>query len=233
METDLQIDFFRWSRFFDVIPKIAAKFPVTFEIVFFSFAFGAILALLIAVVRIKKIPVLAQVVRVFISFERGTPMLVQLFLVYYILPQLIGSLLDIDTRRWSRTLFVIITFVLNEGAYLGETFRAAIVAVPKLQTEAALSCGLTGRQTFLRIILPQATRIAIPPTGLNLIGLFIQSSLVFVLGVMDMIGRAQAYAGQTGHALEAYIVVALFYIIVNIALRRGFAAWEGAHGNKS
>ena len=142
--------FFSWSRLFEYIPLLIKKLPVTFEIVFLSFILGSLLALLLAVIRIKKIPVLSQIIRVFISFERGTPMLVQMLVVYYALPLALEALLDISTRGWNRMTFVIITFILNEGAFLSETYRASIIAIPKGQREAALACGLTGSQTFLR-----------------------------------------------------------------------------------
>lgn len=207
--------FFSWSRLFEYIPLLIKKLPVTFEIVFLSFILGSLLALLLAVTRIKKIPVLSQIIRVFISFERGTPMLVQMLVVYYALPLALEALLDISTRGWNRMTFVIITFILNEGAFLSETYRASIIAIPKGQREAALACGLTGSQTFFKIILPQAIRIAIPPAGLNLIGIFQSTSLVYMIGVLDMLGMANAIGARTGHTIESYLFITLIFVIVN------------------
>jgi len=220
-------DFFSWSRFFSNIPRLAAKLPLTFEIVAVAFVFGTILALLLAVLQLRKIPVVEQIVRVFISFERGTPMLVQLLVVYYALPLLLESLFDVDTRRWARIQFVFITFVLNQGAFLCETFRAAILAVPKIQSEAAFSCGLTSRQTFFRIVLPQSLRIAVPGVGMDLLGLFQETSLLFMIGVIDILGLAQAIGSNTGHSIEAYLITALFFIIINLFLRKILNVLEG------
>lgn len=215
-------EFFSWGRVVENFPLLIAKFPVTLEIVVFGFGFGAILALFLALIRIKKIPVISQIVRVFISFERGTPMLVQMLVVYYAFPLLLEALFDLDTRGWERLNYVIITFILNEGAFLSETFRAAITAIPKVQTEAALSCGLTASQTFFRIVLPQSVRIAIPPMGLNLIGVFMSTSLVFMIGVIDIVGMAQAIGTRSGHSLESYLIIALLFVLVNQILTRAF-----------
>ncbi|MBQ7159134.1 MAG: amino acid ABC transporter permease [Treponema sp.] len=220
--------YFLWERFFTNLPKLAAKLPLTFQMVILSSIIGTLFALVIAGIRLKKIPVLSEVLRVFISFERGTPMLVQLLIVYFAFPMLLEWLFDWDTREWDRVTFVIITFVLNEGAFLSETFRASILAIPKLQREAALSCGLTSSQAFFRIVLPQAIRIAIPSWGMNFIGLFAQTSLVFMIGVIDILGLATAIGTSTGHALESYIIVAIFFVIINVALRLGLAKLERA-----
>ena len=125
--------YFLWERFFTNLPKLAAKLPLTFQMVILSSLFGTVLALVIAGVRLRKIPVVNEILRVFISFERGTPMLVQLLIVYFAFPMLLEWLFDIDTREWDRVTFVIITFVLNEGAFLSETFRASILAIPRIQ----------------------------------------------------------------------------------------------------
>lgn len=213
-------DFFSWQRLFDNLPRLAAKLPLTFEIVAVACIGGTSLALLLAAIRLKKIPVIDQIIRTFISFERGTPMLVQLLVVYYALPLLLEALFDADTRDWERIQFVFITFILNQGAFLCETFRASILAVPKIQTEAALSCGISPRRTFFGIIIPQAMRIALPGFGMNLLGLFQETSLVFMIGVIDVLGLAQAIGSNTGHSIEAYLITALFFIIINLTLRK-------------
>ncbi len=219
-------DFFSWERVWLNIPRLAAKLPLTFEIVGIAFLAGSVFALILALVRLAKIPVLDQIIRVFISFERGTPMLVQLLVVYYALPLLIERFFDVDTRSWERLTFVLITFILNQGAFLCETFRASILSVPKIQTEAGFACGLSFLQTFLRIILPQALRIALPGVGMNLLGLFQETSLVFMIGVIDVLGLAQAIGSNSGHAIEAYLITAVFFIVINLTVRKILSVLE-------
>lgn len=212
-------DFFSWERFFENLPKILSKLPLTFEIIGVSFFFGFILSLLIACVQIRKTKVITQILRIFISFERGTPILVQMLIVYYALPLLLESIFDIDSRGWEKIVFLDIALILNEAAFMSEIFRGSILAVPKGQKEAALACGLTNYQGFTRIVLPQALKISIPPLGINLIGLFRSTSLASMIGVVDMIGYAQAIGTKTGHTLESYIILALLFISINFILQ--------------
>lgn len=211
-------EFFSWQRVVHNFPILIKKLPVTFQIVAVAFSLGFILALLIATARIKKIPVLNQILTVFISFERGTPLLVQMLVVYYALPLLLEALFGIDTRRWDKIIFVDLALILNEGVFLGEVFRGAITSIPKGQKEAAIACGMTDFSAFTKIVLPQAVRVALPATGLNLIGLFQETSLVFMIGVMDIIGRASALGATSGHSLESYLIIAVLFLSINFVL---------------
>ncbi|WP_294430686.1 amino acid ABC transporter permease [uncultured Treponema sp.] len=211
-------DLFSWQRVVQNFPILIVKLPITFEIVAVSFSAGFVLALLIATARIKKIPVLNQLLTVFISFERGTPLLVQMLVVYYALPIALQSFFGIDTRRWEKIIFVDLALILNQGVFLGEIFRGAITSIPKGQKEAALACGLSEFNAFVKIILPQAVRIALPSTGLNLIGLFQETSLVFMIGVIDIIGRASALGASSGHSLESYLIIATIFVLINFIL---------------
>ena len=211
-------EFFSWQRVVHNFPILIKKLPVTFEIVAVAFSLGFILALLIATARIKKIPILNQILTVFISFERGTPLLVQMLVVYYALPLVLQAFFGIDTRRWDKIIFVDLALILNQGVFLGEIFRGAITSIPKGQKEAAIACGMTEFSAFTKIVLPQAVRVALPATGLNLIGLFQETSLVFMIGVMDIIGRASALGATSGHSLESYLIIAVLFLSVNFVL---------------
>ena len=211
-------DFFSWQRVIENFPVLIVKLPVTFQIVAVSFSAGLVLALFIATARIKKIPVVNQILSVFISFERGTPLLVQMLVVYYALPIVLYSFFNIDTRRWEKIIFVDLALILNQGVFLGEIFRGAILSIPKGQKEAALACGLSEFNSFLKIVLPQAARVALPSTGLTLIGLFKETSLVFMIGVIDIIGRANALGASTGHNLESYLIIAFLFVAINFVL---------------
>lgn len=211
-------DLFSWQRLIQNFPILIVKLPITFEIVAVAFTLGFLLALLIATARIKKIPVLNQILTVFISFERGTPLLVQMLVVYYALPIVLKTFFGIDSRRWEKIIFVDLALILNQGVFLGEIFRGAILSIPKGQREAAIACGFSEFNAFVRIVFPQAVRVALPSTGLTLIGLFQETSLVFMIGVIDIIGRASALGATTGHSLESYVIIAVIFVLINFAL---------------
>lgn len=211
---------FSVGRFFENITKIVPYLSVTFAIVFFSTAFGTILGIIIAFINMKKIPVLHQFFKLYISFMRGTPMLVQLMLIYYGLPVLIDGIFGTTINRdWGAIIFAYITFSLNQGAFLSAIFYGAITSIPYGQTEAGLSVGLNEVQTFRRILFPQMIRIVLPSFGTDLVGLFQNSSLVFLVGVIDIMGRAKSIGAATKHVLEAYLFVTIIYIIISITIR--------------
>lgn len=214
---------FKWDRLFENIPKIVPYLSVTFAIVIIATIFGVILGILIAFINMKKIPILYPLFKVYVSFMRGTPLLVQLMLVYYGLPVWIDSTFGTNiNREWGTIVFAYITFILNQGAFLSAIFYSAITSIPYGQTEAGLSVGLTEIQTFKRIILPQMVRVTLPPFGSDLVGLFQNSSLVFLIGVTDIMGRAKTIGTATKHVLETYVVVSIIYIIISLMIRGVF-----------
>ena len=215
-------DIFSWNRFFDNIPKILPYLSVTVKIVLFATVFGILLGIITAIIRINKIPVLNQIMGIYISFMRGTPMLVQMMLVYYGLPAILEGLFQWNINRWDKVLFVYITFALNQGAFLSEIFRSAILAVPSGQSEAGYSVGMTRIQTFKNIVLPQAVRVALPGFGTDFIGLFQNTSLAFLIGVVDVMGRAKTIGTATKHVIEAYVFIALLFTVVSIVMQLGF-----------
>ncbi|WP_313342754.1 amino acid ABC transporter permease [Lacrimispora sp.] len=211
---------FAWDRFYENIPKILPYLSVTFSIVVYATVFGVLLGMVIVLVQIKKIPGLSQLVKVYVSFMRGTPMLVQLMLVYYGIPALLDPILGTRiNREWGAVNFAYVTFILNQGAFLSAIFYSAITSIPYGQTEAGLSAGLTEFQTFYRIVLPQMVKTALPPFGSDLVGLFQNSSLVFLIGVTDIMGRAKTIGTATKHVLEAYVFVVIIYIVISLSVR--------------
>jgi L-cystine transport system permease protein len=214
---------FEFSRFLSAIKQITPYLSITFQIVFTAIVFGSLLGLLVALLRINKIPVIHQILSVYISFMRGTPMVIQMMLIYYGLPLFLQGVFGININDWEKLLFVKITFVVNEGAFLGEIFRSAIEAVPYQQTEAGYSVGLNRMQTFMRIVLPQTIRIALPAYGADIISIFHNTSIAFMIGVIDIVGRAQSIKSSTGHGLEAYLYLACVYIVISILLKYAFS----------
>lgn len=213
-------DLFSFERFLHNIPILLPYLIENLKVLFYATLFGVLLGLLVTAVRIKKIPVLHQIITVYISFMRGTPMLVQLMIVYYGLPLAIDPIFGTNIgRNWEPSIFAYTTFVLNQGAFLSSIFLSAIQAIPKGQSEAAYSVGLTGIQSFYRIVAPQAVRIALPPFGTDFIGVLHNASLVYVIGVVDLVGRAKAIGSATGHILEAYLIVALIFVACSLGVR--------------
>lgn len=205
----------------DFIPKLLSYLPVTLEIFALSILFGIILGILVAIPKLYNIPVLKQIATVYISFIRGTPILIQLFLVFYGLPYLVG-LFGINITRLDAFYFVIFTYTLSNAAAFAEIFRAAIQSVDYGQTEAAHSIGMSGWQTFTRIVLPQSIRVALPNITSTAVSSLKDTSLAFSIGVMDMMGRGDTLITATMKALEVYVGLAIIYYVVVIILEYGF-----------
>lgn len=215
-------DFFNWQYVWSFIPKVLSAVPVTLGIVGVATLMGMLLGICFALIRLEKFPVFSQLVIVFVSFIRGTPILIQLFLVFYGLPVLLtaltGSPVNLD-----KLLFVYITYGINTSAYFSEIFRTAILQVPQEQKEAALSIGLTKSQIYRRIVLPQAIRSALPPTGTMIVALLQDTSLAFSLGIVDIIGKVKVLASVTYHSLEGYFIAAVIFIVLSILLEQLFS----------
>lgn len=219
-------DFFSLERLIENIPILLRYLPVTFEIVLIATTAGVVLAILLAAARIYQIPVAKWISRIFVSFILGTPILVQMFIIYYGLPLVLWNVFGIDINGWDKLIFVLITYALNQSAFLAEIFRSAILSVPVGQTEAGYSVGLTGVQTFMRIVLPQAFRVAIPSFSVNLVGLFQDTSLAFMIGIIDIMGKAKLQQTSTQHVLECYIIIAVVFVCISVAIRLVFRALD-------
>ncbi|ERS81029.1 ABC transporter permease [Marinobacter sp. EVN1] len=192
-----------------LVPVLLGYLPLTLQLAGTGMVLALILACLFAVVRVLRIPVLNQLTIVFISFFRGTPLLVQLFLFYYGLPQLVSALTVIDGITAT-----IMGLTMHFSAYMAESIRAAIVGVDRSQTEAALSIGMTNGQMMRRIVLPQATRVALPTLMNYFIDMIKATSLAFTLGVTELMGATQKEAAGSFLYFEAFIVAAVIYWIV-------------------
>lgn len=207
------------------IVEIIKFIPVTLNITAVSILFALIIALVSAIIRINKIPVLDKIVGLYISFIRGTPLLVQMYLSYYGFPKAFDYInmrygTEIDITGVPAIVFVYVAFSLNVGAYLSETFRAAILSVDKGQSEAALSLGMNKFQSMIRIVLPQAFVTALPNLGNTIISLVKDTSLAFVISVVEMMGQAKIIGAQGLNFFEVYIVVAILYWIICIMIER-------------
>lgn len=216
---------FDFETVLTTIPKLLDYLPVTLEITILSMVFGLIIGFLLAIIKINKIPVLAQIVAVFVSFIRGTPLIVQLYLTYTGIPLLLkyynyANGTDYNINHVPALLFVLVTFSLNEAAYNSESIRAALQSVDKGQIEAAESLGMTYVQILLRIVLPEAFVVALPTLGNTLIGLLKGTSLAFVCSVVEITAQAKIIAGANYRYFEVYLALAFIYWVVTIIIEQ-------------
>lgn len=210
---------FSFERLAKAFPQILEYLNVTIEFLVVCTIWVTIFAIILAVLRIKKIPVVQQILGVYVSYMRGTPLLVQMMVVYYGLPILVQNLFGLNINRWDPLIFAEIALIMNESAFLGEIVRGAILSIPAVQSEAGYSIGMTKMQTFRRIILPQTIRVLIPTYGTVITGIFQSTSILYMVGVVDMMARAKSINAATRHSLEAYTVIAIIYIIFSLFVK--------------
>ena len=201
----------RWQLVLDSLgPLLEGLVRGTIPLTAVSFVLGMVIALVVALMRLSPSKVLSGAARAYVSLIRGTPLLVQLFIVFYGLPSL-G--LTIDTFPAA-----VIAFSLNVGGYASEVVRASILAVPRGQWEAAATVGLGYTATLRRIVLPQATRVAVPPLSNTLISLVKDTSLASVVLYTDLFRVAQQIAAPTFEFFLVYSVAAAFYWVTCLVL---------------
>jgi polar amino acid transport system permease protein len=191
-----------------------------------SIVFAVLLALVGALARLSGNPVANGLATFYVSFVRGTPLLVQVYMIYLGLPQVGSSLEMLGAPPWVADLFVlpaipsgVLALSINYGAYMTETFRAGIQSIHHGQREAALSLGMTQAQCMRRIILPQAIRIIIPPVGNDFIAMLKDSSLVSLMGVMELSWRATKVGRRYFRSLEALSIAAVFYWTITVIMQ--------------
>lgn len=192
-------------------PKILVQgVKVTFPLTLASFALSLVIGLVLALVQVANIKGLKQLARFYIWIFRGTPLIVQLFIIFFGLPN-VGIVLNAFPAA-------VIGFGMNLGAYNAEVFRSAIMAVPKGQTEAAYLIGLNYGQTMRRVILPQSFPIAFPNLSNNLISLLKDTSLAASITVIELFTISQQIAARTYEPFTLYIEAAVVYLLFSTLL---------------
>lgn len=194
-------------------PLVSGALVGTIPLALASFAVGLAIALGVALMRLSGIRVVSAIARAYISVIRGTPLLVQLFVIFYGLPSL-GLRID----PWPSA---IIAFALNVGGYAAEVIRAAILSVPKGQWEAGHTIGMSRAQTLRRIILPQAARVSVPPLSNTFISLVKDTSLASLILVTEMFRQAQKIATFSSEFMLLYLEAALVYWVICLFLSSG------------
>lgn len=202
----------QWENLFDVqLAKESAPFILqglwaTIWISIVTMILGLVLGLITAMGRMSKFWFFRFPARIYISIIRGTPLLVQLFILYFGLP-VIGITLHAITAA-------IIGLTLNIGAYSAETIRGAILSIPRGQWEAATSLNMSYWQTMRRVIIPQATRVALPSLANSFLSLVKDTSLLSVITVPEMLYHAKIVGGRSYDYMTVYLLVALFYWVI-------------------
>jgi His/Glu/Gln/Arg/opine family amino acid ABC transporter permease subunit len=207
-----------------IVPTLVVKgLPVAFKIALISFLFGLIIGLFAALMRIYQAPVLQRLAALYISFFRGTPLMVQIMIFYYGTPILLRAVnaelgTAIDVGGVPAIVFMYFTYSLNVGSYLSESIRAAIMSVSHGQTEAGYSLGMSTPMVLRRVVVPQALKVAIPNFGNTFISLIKDTSLAFVASVPEILGQAKIIAGRSNMFFECYLTAALTYWVLCIVL---------------
>ncbi|MFJ6654229.1 amino acid ABC transporter permease [Microbacterium sp. NPDC091313] len=208
-----------WTLLLDSFwPMVLAGLTGTIPLSLASFVIGLVLALGVALMRLARNPVVSSIARFYISVIRGTPLLVQLFVIFYGLPA-VGVVIDPFPAA-------VIAFSLNVGGYAAEVIRAAILSVPRGQWEAAHTVGLSSTKTLTRIVLPQAARVSVPPLSNTFISLVKDSSLASLILVSELFRQAQNIAAFSYEFMAVYLEAALVYWLFCLVLSFGQSALE-------
>ncbi|MCF8010759.1 MAG: amino acid ABC transporter permease [Clostridiales bacterium] len=211
------------------IPVLMQGAGITLFITIVSICFGLILGLSAGLARLSKNRILSFFATCYIDFFRGTPLLVQLVLIYFGIPDILRDIqeglvaafgIDPFFNNIPTLAAVLIALSLNSGAYIGEIFRAGVQSIEKGQIEAARSLGMTYRQAMRHVILPQAFKRMIPPLGNEFITLLKDTALVSVIGFGELFHRGDLIVSRTFEAFAVYMEVALIYLIMTLTFSR-------------
>lgn len=202
---------FDFSLIWNSLPLLLAGAGVTIEITAIAVGLGFIFGLITSVCRLSGVKVLQVIAVCYVNIIRGTPMLVQIFLIYFALPMVIGE-------RINPFVAAVAACSINSGAYVSEIFRAGIQSVDKGQMEAGRSLGLSWMQTMRYVILPQAFKHVIPPLGNEFISMTKETSLVSVIGFEELTRRGQLIIAKTYGSFEIWLTVAAIYLVMTLTI---------------
>ena len=222
----------------DSFLQLLSGLPLTLELTAVAFELGAVLALLLALLRQAPLMPLRVVAQTFVFVMRGTPLLVQIFLIYYGLGQFRPFLQDIGLWSVFREPYwcAILALALNSAAYGSEILRGALGSVPPNQVEAARACGMSGILLYRRIVLPIALRQAIPSYGNELVLMVKATSLASIITMMDVTGIAARLIAESYRPVEVFIAAGVIYLAINLTLTRAVSAldwWLSPHLRRS
>ena len=212
----------------DTFLSLLGGVPLTLNLAFTSVALGAVFAMILALMRMSGMRVLDAIAQAYVFVFRGTPLLVQIFLIYYGLGQFRPTLQEWGLWGFFREPYwcAVLALTLNTAAYASEIIRGGLQSVPHQQVEAARACGMSGFLLFRSIIFPIAVRQALPAYGSELILMVKATSLASIITMMEVTGIAAKLISQTFRAVEVFVVAGLIYLIINFAITRIIMAIE-------
>lgn len=197
---------FDLNYFLGIFPALVKALPVTLMVSISAMGLGLVLGIGITLLRRVGSVILTRVIEFYVSFFRGTPLMVQLFIFFFGLPQVVPELSKMSALQAS-----VIVLTINASAYISEVIRAAVDSVDSGQMEAALSVGMTKMKAMERIVLPQALKVAVPPLGNTFINLIQGTAITFMLGLQDIMGLSKMKAAASYRFLESFLAVGLIY----------------------
>ncbi len=195
-----------YSVIVDYIPLYKEAMFLTLRIGWMGIVLSIVIGLICSMVVHYKVPILRVIIKAYVEFVRNTPLLIQLFFIYFGLPKLGISITAEACGIWG--------LALHGGAYMAETFRSGLETIPVIQTESAVSLGLNRKQTFLHILLPQAVGISVPPLVANIIFLLKETSVFSAISLMDLMFTAKDLIGLYYNTTEALVLLVIFYLII-------------------
>jgi octopine/nopaline transport system permease protein len=211
----------------DTILALLSGVPLLLQLAFFSIAAGAVLAVLLALMRLSGHPAFDWIARGYVFVFRGTPLLVQIFLIYYGLGQF-PAIRESFAWPFLRQPYwcALLALTLNTAAYSSEIIRGGILSVPFGQIEAARACGMSRWLIFRRITVPQGLRVALPSYGNEIILMTRSTALASVITLMEVTGIASKIIAETFRAVEVFICAGAIYLVINFAISRLIALLE-------
>ena len=219
---------FDFTVIFTAAPELLSYLDVTLTVAFASIAIGSLWGAALAGAKVAGGKALQGLAHGYTYVMRCTPSIVLLFIVFYGLPVLVRAVSGENIHDMHRGVFAVIAFALLFGAYISEVFRAAYLAVPRGQYEAAVSVGLSPFKAVLHVILPQAARIALPNFGNSAINLLKEGSLAYTIGLVDMLGKGNLIIAQNygAYGIEIYLTCTLIYWGLVLLMEAGFERLE-------
>ncbi len=210
---------FNWNLIVDNFPLLLQGALITIQITVMSVGCGFLIGMLVALAGMSRFKIVRMVVKCYVELFRGTPLLVQIFMIYFALPMVIH-------QQINPYVAAVTACSINSGAYVSEIFRAGIQSIDKGQMEAGRSLGLTWVQTMRYIIMPQAFKAIIPPLGNEFIAMMKDTSLVSVIGFEELTRRGQLIIARTYGSFEIWSAVAVIYLVMTLSISRLVAYLE-------
>ncbi|HHU29768.1 MAG: amino acid ABC transporter permease [Bacillota bacterium] len=215
---------FQFEKVFQYWPMILRGVQMTIQLTVVAVAIGTVIGLVTSLLRLSRFKPVSLLARCYVDFIRGTPLMVQILLFYYGLPQLLGI------KAFDRYFSGVVTLSINSGAYVAEIFRAGIQSIHHGQMEAARSLGMTYFQAMRYVILPQAFKRCIPPLGNEFIAMLKDSSLVSIISLQELMMTGRIIEGHYYRPFETYIVVALLYLFMTTTISQLVSYLERVFG---